>query len=96
MASAKGATNKRMGRPPTVQGGGQLTIMLSPALYEELERLRVQHQLTKSQLVRFAVAMLVDSPGDLVRAMREDPQAIRTVAERRRTKSRSGRAVLAR
>ncbi len=94
----KVAAGKMGGRPVTVQGGERVTVRLSPELYDELQAMRAKvrargRELSTSEAVRWLVKFAVDSPGDLVRAIIEDPNAQQTQAiERSSTKSRRPRA----
>ncbi len=58
-----------------------LTVRLSPGMMERLQRQAAARETTMSQLIRdviTAMAVAVDSPGDLVRSVVLDPQTKRS------------------
>ena len=75
----------RGGRPRTVDGTKLLTVAVSEAFMEELRATAArasvagQPRLPMSELVRLAVRLWFDSPGDMVRALAEDPDGVQLV-----------------
>jgi Arc/MetJ-type ribon-helix-helix transcriptional regulator len=80
----KAAVRRGRGRPRSVDASERVYVRMSAQLYDELEALRRRHDVNTSEVVRFALKLLVNSPEDMLRAIREDPEAVRTVPVRRR------------
>jgi Arc/MetJ-type ribon-helix-helix transcriptional regulator len=61
----------------TVHGSERVEIRLSPELLGKIRAVARGHHVSMSESVRLALQVMVNSPGDTVNAMFEDPEAAR-------------------
>jgi hypothetical protein len=61
----------------TVHGSERVEIRLSPELLAKIRAVARAHHVSMSESVRLALQVMVNSPGDTLNAMFEDPEAAR-------------------
>jgi hypothetical protein len=80
------------GRPVTVGGSADVHVRVSPEMHDKLLASAAAAHVSLSESVRLVLALIADSPADMLAAMVADPEAARTVfVERMRAPGMSRR-----
>jgi Arc/MetJ-type ribon-helix-helix transcriptional regulator len=75
------------GRPVTIHGDTRVTVRVSRELLDKVTATTEAQHVSRSEAIRLVLQLLADSPGDVVAAMKADPQAARTVFVKRAAKT---------
>jgi hypothetical protein len=75
----KRKSNNPAGRPVTVGASDQIAVRVSPEMHDRLRASAEAAHVSMADAVRLVLGLVIDSPADVLAAMVEDPEAMRTV-----------------